>query len=855
MNQGSIAVTCGWCRAYLGIGLAACLVFYPLAGLIFFGFRPARPYSIELPALFLLGVLSLPLLAHTRMHPQFNRAFGIPAAIFVLAVGVGIVINQLTHQAAFWWLAHITIPLAIAACWKVLQERQIDRIAIFGSLGLLWVANVALVSMMHARVGMGANPNWLAATTLASASFAYVTLVVLTGTNSLEVRGFYFIVIGLLTTWMIVYCQCKASVVAVLVYVVLRAMEGRSWQWRFAGLMVGCAALVVGSLLFADRLQRLGLDVRVPMWRGALAMVADHPLVGHGDFRGAFVKYKRDDHDKHPGAGAYTEHPHNEPLFLASSLGVPACIAWLMIVAQGVVGKRASPEAEAARWAVVILFVQGCFDKTLFTSPSSVLFPIALGMCLAERLPMSLRREPAAPARWVRWRRAAGAPQFNAALGYAGYAGGQKMLFDIHLRHAMLLDLQGWAHAGSAYRAANYAGETQVDNAQAQFYAGLIAVESLGQPQVARRHFSRVLELEPGFAFSYYFMARAALYDAADPNHAPAARQADLQFARQCLLKEIDNHPYSTIVREELVTTCTMAGLYDCALEADAELRELYQVLLALDCHRDNDSEQERLRRWQTELADRDWVRIKNTSGELVDGVLLETLVNLSLPTVAADDPRLKSFARSVSFLDVDVTLWSDTFDLARSFRVDRPEQLISRLSEVKWEPDERAAFGWPSEVWQARRGTSLEIACLTAAVCQLAGRSCVILTLEDEVLAAFEWEQQVYIYLPRTGSWEAISVEELNLLGNDTVKKLTGGTSAGTPSGHLFAYPHAFCPRNRALCAMLAIKKDLPPLPPHPYEQAARAKLVFGSWAPLRFKLEPFERLAADLAATDHGQ
>ncbi|GIU83747.1 MAG: hypothetical protein KatS3mg008_0522 [Acidimicrobiales bacterium] len=107
-------------------------------------------------------------------------------------------------------------------------------------------------------------------------------------------------------------------------------------RWSPPRLILTTAAVVAGVALLASTrlgtlrpLQTEGLEQRIPIWQGALRLVAEDPLVGTGP--GTFsLAFPRVAPSGVSDETLLVDSAHDTPLHLASTLGAPAGFAWIV---------------------------------------------------------------------------------------------------------------------------------------------------------------------------------------------------------------------------------------------------------------------------------------------------------------------------------------------------------------------------------------------------------------------------------------------------------------------------------------------------------------------------------------------
>ncbi|MFA5206572.1 MAG: O-antigen ligase family protein, partial [Lentisphaeria bacterium] len=178
-----------------------------------------------------------------------------------------------------------------------------------------------------------------------------------------------------------------------------------SWPGRGLLLLGLAGVLAAGAVAWPERVaQAVGDDIRLPLWAQTARLVKDHPVGGCGPglFRREFVAYKSAEQMERRVAATITEHPHNEPLNLAATLGLPAAVLWLALWWPLVRRPRGGWLA-AAHFTAWMIFCQAWFDKTLVQPPTQVAGYLCLGLLwrpwLACRL-QPARRPPVLRLAW-----------------------------------------------------------------------------------------------------------------------------------------------------------------------------------------------------------------------------------------------------------------------------------------------------------------------------------------------------------------------------------------------------------------------------------------------------------------------
>ena len=180
----------------------------------------------------------------------------------------------------------------------------------------------------------------------------------------------------------------------------------RRWQARA---IVVTLALAIASLSGWPyvRKQWQG-DVRPPIWKATMSMIAARPLLGHGF--GAYVavypQYRLPDYFLRRKATNVTDHAHNELLEVAAEQGLVGLAATLWLWTTGVwCGLRASRQADGPNRyaalgllaAMLVFMLHGLVDVDLRYLPNQSLLWLLMGLLVgrgatpSDRAPFTFR--------------------------------------------------------------------------------------------------------------------------------------------------------------------------------------------------------------------------------------------------------------------------------------------------------------------------------------------------------------------------------------------------------------------------------------------------------------------------------
>lgn len=157
----------------------------------------------------------------------------------------------------------------------------------------------------------------------------------------------------------------------------------------------GLFCLICGTLLFVrfgvEPLSRaIANEDRPFFYAGTVNMILDHPLLGVGgvSFENAFVKYKPLEYFFARYVADRSNHPHNQELYMLSSYGVIAYLAWLFLLYFPVfvllrrIYRRQSmdPEIKLSLFLFLSALFHSQFDLIFYFFPTYLILLILLGL-------------------------------------------------------------------------------------------------------------------------------------------------------------------------------------------------------------------------------------------------------------------------------------------------------------------------------------------------------------------------------------------------------------------------------------------------------------------------------------------
>ena len=339
--------------------------------------------GVQKIALALVGLSFAASLLLTAPEPfaALERA-GMRVPHLLAAIGVCFLLGRLSQPAAgrftaiFLWQPLIYVPLLALLYLTYIDEPRMNWLG--GPLGFwhvrVWgsvlAAGVATALGLHASL-WGAR--WQSDLALFAALVVLLTLLAWSGSRAS--------ILGLMLSYLLA----------------LMVIGGRLWR----GLPIAVLAAVLGVLLSLQLqnphssygllnsvAETAGASLnessggRMVLWRGALDLIAQQPLIGHGFDQFRYV---------YTGEPEGTIQPHNAILQLLVDFGVPGGLAAIFLLLsfwwRGVSDCRSQPWKLPAVMTVNALAVIALFDGALYHAEPLAIISICLGILLARPRP------------------------------------------------------------------------------------------------------------------------------------------------------------------------------------------------------------------------------------------------------------------------------------------------------------------------------------------------------------------------------------------------------------------------------------------------------------------------------------
>ncbi|MEN6406305.1 MAG: O-antigen ligase family protein [Thermoguttaceae bacterium] len=170
------------------------------------------------------------------------------------------------------------------------------------------------------------------------------------------------------------------------------------WKWPLAA--AGSLALLVAAALAVGGLDRQVLGeasksfgYRLQYWQSTARMIADHPVVGcgPGNFQDAYLQYKL------PEASEEVADPHNFLMEIAATAGVPALVAFLIVLGCFFVGQVVHRSSRSGP----VDDLSGSFGQV--GNPSCVWIGAMVGFPLSVATGIFSAAPPGNAALWIGW--------------------------------------------------------------------------------------------------------------------------------------------------------------------------------------------------------------------------------------------------------------------------------------------------------------------------------------------------------------------------------------------------------------------------------------------------------------------
>ena len=349
-------------------------------------------YEIAIPSLFILSGLALLSFIFIQINLVKKKKFII--AIFLayfIPIVIGLFINQTVYlHNLIIFSGYIIIPLVVALLYQNFNKQEKINLLITHIFCLIWLVNTMIYFFTFKPLGLAGNQNWFAQIALCCSPFTILYIKNKSFAKTLKILLSSIAIF--ITLYLIYISKSRGAWLSLLSLIYLYLFFRLSLKKRL--ILIFSTAIIISFSYFHYQKQLHKLyqqDIRGPLYKSTIQMIIDTPIqfltgVGAGNFRKNFVKYRSDEHKKRGVAAQITEHPHNEFLLLASSIGVISALIWLLLSLKVILIKPHNYFLKACQFSFISLFIHGLLDKVLTSPPTSLIFPVLFGLLLAKPL-------------------------------------------------------------------------------------------------------------------------------------------------------------------------------------------------------------------------------------------------------------------------------------------------------------------------------------------------------------------------------------------------------------------------------------------------------------------------------------
>ena len=427
--------------------------------------------------------------------------------------------RTLDVQDVFAQTGYFAIPLFFAACPRRLIPRRLDMI-----LAVLWLVQAChgiwQYSVGFYVVGLTGNHNWMA--TLIVALTPWVWRAIL---QSNDAQGQHrparragaiavtcgLAAIGGIALFLAYQAHCRATWLVLIAYLGLFVLlPALSRLLRVTCVLAVCCTVLAVCVMWPERIaEGLERDIRPPLYKQTLHLIVGHLGlgVGPGNFRREFVKFRSVAQKRRRVAASVTEHPHNELLHIAASVGLPACLLWTLLLLPLVRRARTGPFWRAVHFSAFMIVGHALFDKTLVQPPTNLLGFMFLGLLWRPLLRCRCR-----PDRRTPFLNGLAVPAAVLVSTYAVTVAVRDVKMGWCFRKSRLAEDEAKALMQSgrpqsalrqhlrSYEALRRSTQISPKQIRTHAYAGICANNKLRQPHLALPHLRRVFVMDPNFA-------------------------------------------------------------------------------------------------------------------------------------------------------------------------------------------------------------------------------------------------------------------------------------------------------------------------------------------------------------------
>lgn len=693
-------------------------------------------YSISIPAAAILGLLALPVLLFFRW--RLDRLLLSASIVFVIMLLINAPGSLEYADSFLMLLGYVTIPVAAAI---LLQSGYLSLARFAAWASVLWFVEIILGCIALYRqtepAGTPGNMNWMAGLLLMLSPWVIYHFI---QTGQRLLRNKRAALLLALSTWLfptsyiLYHCHSRAAWLALLLlpaFLTVLRLRRPAYKMIFSAVLIiaALACMAAAYIWFpAPLLRVVEKDIRLPVWTGTGVMIAKHPLgVGSGLYQKEFTPYRRvSSYQQRLYAADMTVHPHNEILNVGAQLGIPALLAFVLMLSQ--IGRSAGrdPLQCCARISGYFVVILSMFDMLLVQVPTSFLGFFILG--LSWPLQENTADNPSEKS-VLFIPKAVAALIISVTALIVCYVDVRQ---DFYLRRGMIKE-----ETANRYFALDRPDESRAllqnairmyGNALSPFNTlipsymiGRLSMRLPQQTEQAEIYLKQVAAIDPSFSHLNLLFGQLSL------------QQHDLAAAEQFFTRECALYPRNEKAWQNIYSFATMMSQYDRSIAIDNHLRDIYcerarqnfgangldekRRSFASALHAGNLSESISL---ATELLDR-------IHHHFTDPLFLEMSMEKKWPHAIF----------SGGFNGLDMTAWR-----LRAILLNRIEKEVGPLplsagELVGWfrrtvEIHKHGALTMPETVWKERAGSSISVYLLFAMLCEL-NQSPAIICLDQE--------------------------------------------------------------------------------------------------------------------------
>jgi O-antigen ligase len=218
---------------------------------------------------------------------------------------------------------------------------------------------------------------------LGYAAFALLTLGNLMFSGGRAGQLVFLILLGVLVFQKFARHPLRAAVLAVLAVVgaLMAAYQGNGYFRERVD-------IAVTEVSHYQEMKNTSTGLRLTFYANSLRMLAEHPLtgVGTGDFTQEYARLNA----RYTPDWGVTDNPHNQYLFIFTSLGIPGGVLLLLALFPPALWHKRGDGLDALRLGFVVFFGSTCmFEDYLWRSNTSILFFLHSSIFFACRVKMS----------------------------------------------------------------------------------------------------------------------------------------------------------------------------------------------------------------------------------------------------------------------------------------------------------------------------------------------------------------------------------------------------------------------------------------------------------------------------------